>query len=61
MLYLKNMKIQQQVNPNEIQWNDKVIKPNNEGSKTNYIDIDNNDIEITTKEAVSNLKPFKNN
>ena len=38
------MKIQQQVNPNEIQWNDKVIKPNNEGSKTNYIDIDNNDM-----------------
>jgi hypothetical protein len=43
-IYLKNMKIQQQVNPNEIQWNDKVIKPNNEGSKTNYIDIDNNDM-----------------
>ena len=41
-IYLKNMKIQPQQIPNNVVWNDKVIKPNNDASKTNYIDIDNN-------------------
>ena len=41
-IYLKNKKIQQQPNPNNILSNYKVIKPSTDASKTNYIDIDNN-------------------
>ena len=41
-IYLKNMKIQQQPNMDNIQWNDNIIKPNNENPKYSYIDIDNN-------------------
>ena len=40
-IYLKNMKIQNKQNANNIQWNDKIIKPTNDISKANYIDIDN--------------------
>ena len=32
-IYLKNMKIQQPPNMDNIQWNDNIIKPNNENSK----------------------------
>ena len=41
-IYKKNMKIQQQPNAYNIQWNDNIMKPNNEASRTNYIDVDNN-------------------
>lgn len=41
-IYLKNKKIQQQPNQNNILSNYKVIKPSTDASKTNYIDIDNN-------------------
>ena len=41
-IYLKNKKIQQQPNQNNILSNYKVIKPSTGASKTNYIDIDNN-------------------
>lgn len=41
-IYLKNKKIQQQSNQNNILSNYKVIKPSTDASKTNYIDIDNN-------------------
>ncbi len=54
-IYLKNKKIQTQQNANNIQWNDKIIKPNNEASKTNYIDIDNNN-ELNNNEYNQALK-----
>ena len=41
-IYLKNMKIQNQPNVNNIQWNDNIMKPNNDGPKPTYIDIENN-------------------
>ena len=53
-IYLKNMKIQQQPNNEEIEWNDKIIKPNNDKAKSSYIDIDNN-------ERGSNLNNDENN
>ena len=55
-IYLKNKKIQTQQNANNIQWNDKIIKPNNEASKTNYIDIDNNNNELNNNEYNQALK-----
>ena len=58
-IYLKNMKIQQQPNPNNIQWNDKIMKPSNDASKTNYIDIDNNNNEINNNREYS--EALKNN
>ena len=42
-IYLKNMKIQQQPNINNIQWNDNnIMRPNNDQPKSTYIDIENN-------------------
>jgi hypothetical protein len=56
-IYLKNMKIQQQPNMDNIQWNDNIIKPSNENPKYSYIDIDNgpkmNNDEFS--------QPFRNN
>ena len=46
-IYLKNMKIQQQSNINNIQWDDNnIIRPNNDQPKSTYIDIENNNNEI---------------
>ena len=54
-IYLKNKKIQQQPNQNNILSNYKVIKPSTDASKTNYIDIDNNN-DINNNEYNEALK-----
>ena len=41
-IYLKNRKIQQQPNQNNIQLNERILKPTTDVSNTNYIDIENN-------------------
>ena len=65
-IYLKNMKIQQQPNPNNIIFNDNVIRADNNAPKENYIDIDNNNINNEEyNEALKNnmfeLKSSENN
>ena len=56
-IYLKNKKIEQQTNQNNISTNYKVLKPNNDASKTNYIDIENNNNnEISNNEYNEALK-----
>ena len=42
-IYLKNMKIEQKPNMDNIQWSNQIIKPSNEEGKSSYIDIDNNE------------------
>lgn len=59
------MKIQNKQNVNNIQWNDKIIKPNNDISKTNYIDIDNhnelNNNNEYNEELKNNMYEIKSN
>ena len=57
-IYLKNMKIQQQPNIDNIQWNDNIIKPSNENGKFSYIDIENNGYKMNNDEF---SQPFRNN
>ena len=60
-IYLKNMKIQPQQIQNNVQWSDKVIKPNNDASKTNYIDIDNNNNNEYNEALKNNMFEIKSN
>ena len=60
-IYLKNMKIQPQQIQNNVQWSDKVIKPNNDASKTNYIDIDNNNNNEYNDALKNNMFEIKSN
>ena len=58
-IYLKNMKIQAQQNI-EIQWNENIIRPNNNKEKSSYIDIDNNGLESKLNNDKNN-QDFRNN
>jgi len=57
-IYLKNMKIQQPPNMDNIQFNDNIIKPSNENQKFSYIDIDKNASNMINDEF---SQPFRSN